>query len=53
MILIPDDRYYNAEPESECNGEEWQTCPCEECQNIREARANERYQRRRDEEFDK
>lgn len=53
MSQIPDDRaYYSAEDEW-CSGDDWERCPCEDCQNTRDARADELYQRRRDEEFDK
>lgn len=51
---IPDDRnYYNAELDSECDGEDWKQCPCDECQGRRDDYADMLYERRRDEEFDK
>lgn len=53
MSQIPDDRAYYTAADEECSGDDWQHCPCDKCQDIREARADERYQQRRDEEFDK
>lgn len=50
---IPDDRAYYSVENTECDGRDWENCPCEECQGRREDYADMQYQRRRDTELDK
>lgn len=55
MSQIPDDSYYNAEPDEDCDkcSDDWKRCPCERCRDLRDEYADMKYQEMKDREFDK